>query len=77
MNGHDRPHHDVGVGQDLGGSVGLEGDGPQGGGEGVAPMPQPPGRIQLEAAAVLFGVDDEHPAGADRQVDAPMAVNSG
>ena len=24
MNGHDRPHHDVGVGQDLGGSVGLE-----------------------------------------------------
>jgi hypothetical protein len=28
----------------------------------------------MEAAAVLLGVDDEHAAGADHQVDAPMAV---
>ena len=52
VNGHDRPHHDVGVGQDLGGSVGLEVDGPHGRGEGVAAMPQPPRRVELEAASI-------------------------
>ena len=40
-------------------------------------MPQPTGWVELEAAAIVLGVDDEHPTGADQQVDAPMAVNSG
>jgi hypothetical protein len=31
-------------------------------------MPQPPRRVKLEAAAVLFGVDHEHPTGADHQM---------
>jgi len=67
VDGHDRDHGHVGVGQGL---VGLERDGPQGGGEGGAAVPQPPGQIQLEVAAVLFGVDHEHAAGSDGQVDA-------
>jgi hypothetical protein len=74
VDGHDR-HHDLGVGQDLGGSVGLEGHRPQDGGEGVAAMPQLSGWVELEAASVLLGVDDEHAARADHQVDAPMVVN--
>jgi hypothetical protein len=65
VDGHDR-HHDLGVGEDLGGSVGLKGHRPQDGGEGVAAMPQLPGWVELEAAALLLGVDDEHPAGPDR-----------
>ena len=31
-------------------------------------MPQPPRRVELEAASILLGIDDEHPAGADHQV---------
>ena len=31
-------------------------------------MPQPPGRVELQAAAILLGVDHEHPTGADHQV---------
>jgi Transposase DDE domain len=31
-------------------------------------MPEPPRRVELEAAPVLLGVDHEHPAGADDQV---------
>jgi hypothetical protein len=31
-------------------------------------MPQPPGGVELEATAILFGVDHEDPAGADGQV---------
>ena len=34
-------------------------------------------RVELEAPPVLLAVDGQHPAGADDQVDAPMAVNSG
>ena len=67
----------AGVGQDLGGPVGLERHRPQDGGEGVAAMPQPPRGVEVEAPAIVLGVDDEHAAGADGQVDAPMAVNSG
>jgi hypothetical protein len=52
----------------LGGPVGLERHRPQDGGEEVTAMPQPPGQIQLEAAAILLGVDDEHAARADHQV---------
>ena len=68
MDGHNRQHGHAWVGQDLGGLVGLERHRAQGGGEGVAAMPEPPGRIQLEAASVLLGVDHEHPTGADHQV---------
>jgi hypothetical protein len=67
VDGHDR-HHDLGVGQDLGGSVGLEGDCPQDGGEGVAAMPQPTGWVELEAASIGLGVDHKHPTGPDRQM---------
>jgi hypothetical protein len=31
-------------------------------------MPQPPRRVEPEAARVLLGVVHEHPAGADHQV---------
>jgi hypothetical protein len=31
-------------------------------------MPQPPDRVELEAASILLGVDYEHSAGADGQV---------
>lgn len=31
-------------------------------------MPQPAGWVELEAAAILLGVDDEHAARADHQV---------
>jgi hypothetical protein len=31
-------------------------------------MPQPPRRVELEAASILLGVDHEHPTGADHQV---------
>jgi hypothetical protein len=37
-------------------------------------MPQPPRRVELEPPPVLLGVDDQDAAGADGQVDAPMAV---
>jgi hypothetical protein len=77
VDGHDRYHH-VGVGQDQGGLVGLEQDGLQARGEGVSAMPQPPGQVELEAAAILLGVDHEHPAGADRQmVDVGLAMRDG
>jgi hypothetical protein len=67
VDGHDRHHHHVGVGQDQGGPVGLEGHFLQGRGEGVAAMPQPPGGVQLEAAPIVLGVDHEHPTGADHK----------
>jgi hypothetical protein len=31
-------------------------------------MPEPPGWVELEPAAILLGVDHEHPTGADHQV---------
>jgi hypothetical protein len=31
-------------------------------------MPEPPGRVELEAAPILLGVDHEHPTGPDHQV---------
>jgi hypothetical protein len=34
----------------------------------MAAMPQPPACVELEAAPVLFGVDHEHPTGADHKV---------
>ena len=42
VDGHDRHYHHVGVGQHLGGLVGLERHGPQGGGEGISAVPEPP-----------------------------------
>jgi hypothetical protein len=42
VDGQDRHHRHARVGQDHGGLVGLERDGLQGRGEGVAAMPQPP-----------------------------------
>jgi hypothetical protein len=42
---------------------------------GGTAVPEPPGRIELQAAAIRSGVDHEHPSGADYEVvDAPMAV---
>jgi hypothetical protein len=67
MDGHNRHHH-IGVNQDQGGPVGLERHRPQGRGEGVAAMPEPPRWVEPEAAAILLGVDHEHPTGADHQV---------
>jgi hypothetical protein len=75
VDGHDRHHRHARVGQDYGGLVGLERDGLQGRGEAVAAMPQSPGWVELKATAILLGVDRDHPAGADGQVDAPMVVN--
>jgi hypothetical protein len=68
MDGHDRHHGHARVGQDLSGLVRLPGRRPQGGSKGIAAMPQPPGRAEVEAAAILLGVDHEHPTGADHQV---------
>jgi hypothetical protein len=76
VHGHDRHHGHARVGQDLGGLVGFEVRRPEGGGEGVAAMAQPPGRVELEPAPVPLGVDDQDAAGADGQVDALMAVKA-
>jgi hypothetical protein len=66
------------VGQDHGGLVGLERHRSQGRGERVAAMPQPPGRVELEATAILLGVDHEHPTGPDHQmVDIGLATRDG
>jgi hypothetical protein len=62
VDGHERHHH-LGVGQDPGGSVGLEGHRAQGGGEWAAAMPQPPAGVEPKSAAVLLGLDHEHPTG--------------
>jgi hypothetical protein len=63
VDGHCRHHHDVGVGQDLGGSVGFEAHRAQGRGEWVEAMPKPPGPVELQVTAILLGVDHEHPPG--------------
>ena len=76
MNGYDRHHHHVGVDQDLGGLVRLVVNRAQRGGERIAAMPHAPRPIELEATAILLGVDHEHPTGADDQVDALMAVKA-
>jgi hypothetical protein len=79
VNGHDRHHHHhhhVGIGQDLGSLIRLGRHRMQCGGEGMAAMPQPPDRVELQPTAVLLGVDHEHPTGADHQVDALMAVKA-
>jgi hypothetical protein len=68
MDGHDRQHHHAWVGQHLGGLVGLDRHRTQGGGEGAAAVPELPGRVKLEATAILLGVDHEHPTRADHQV---------
>src|SRR5918994_2726756 len=68
VDAHVRHHRYARVGQDHGGLVGLERDGLESGGEGEAAEPQPPGRIELKAAAILLGVDHEHPTGPDRQM---------
>jgi hypothetical protein len=31
-------------------------------------MPQPPGRVEVEATSILLGADHEHPTGAEHQV---------
>jgi hypothetical protein len=49
VDSHNRHHDHVGVGQDQGGLVGLERHRLQSGGEGVAAMPQPPGRAAQSA----------------------------
>jgi hypothetical protein len=61
VDGHDRRHGYPRVGQDLGGLVGLPRHRPQCRGEGMAAMPQLPGRVELEAAPILLGVDHEQP----------------
>jgi len=76
VDGHDRHHHNVGGGQDLGGLVGLERHRVQCRGQWVAAVPQPPRRVEPDATSILLGVDHEHPAGADGQMDAPMAVKA-
>ena len=68
VNRHDRQNHHPWIGQHLGGLVGLERHRSQWGGKGMAAMPQPPACVELEAAPVLFGVDHEHPTGADHKV---------
>jgi hypothetical protein len=41
-------------------------------------MPQPSGRVELEATAILLGVDHEHPTGPDYQVvDVGLAMRDG
>jgi hypothetical protein len=68
VDGNDRHHGHSRAGQDPGGLIGLERHRLQGGGEWVAAMPEPPGWVELQAAAILLGVDHEHPTGADHQV---------
>ena len=65
VNGHDRHHDHVGVDQDLGGLVRLVVNRAQYRGERIAAMPQPPRPSELEAAAILLGVDHEHPTRTD------------
>ena len=65
MDGHDRPHDYARVGQDLGSLIGLERHRPKCRTRRVAAVPRPPGRVELEAAAVLLGVDHEHPTRTD------------
>ena len=67
VDGHDRHHH-LRVGQDLGGLVGLERQCLQGRGQWVAAMSQPPRWVELQSAAILLGIDHEHPTGADDHV---------
>jgi hypothetical protein len=41
-------------------------------------MPQPPGGIELQSAAILLGVDHEHPTGPDHQmINVGAAVGDG
>jgi len=68
MDDQNRYHGHAWVGQDPGGPVGFERHRAQGGGKGVAAMPQPPGRVELQVAAIVFGIDHEYPTGADHQV---------
>jgi hypothetical protein len=68
VDGRDWYYGHARVGQDPGGLVGLERHRVQGKGERVAAMPQPPGRVELEPAAILLGVDHEHPTRTDDQV---------
>jgi hypothetical protein len=78
MDRHHRHHHHVGVGQDLGGLVGLERHSAQCGGEGIAAMPEPPGPVELKAAPILLGVDHEHPTRPDHQmIDVGPATRDG
>jgi hypothetical protein len=62
-NRHHHHHHHAGVGQDLGGLVGLEAHRSQDGSERIAAMPQPPRRVELQPTPILLGVDHEHPPG--------------
>jgi hypothetical protein len=39
----------------------------------MAAMPELPNGVELEATPILLGVDHQHSAGADGQVDAPIA----
>jgi hypothetical protein len=68
VDGRDWYYGHARVGQDPGGLVGLERHRGQGGGERVAAMPQPPGRVELEPAPILLGVDHEYPTRTDDQV---------
>ena len=78
MDGHDRPHYDARIRQDLSGLVGLKRHRPQCRTKRVAAMPQPPGRVELEPAAVLLGVDHEHPTGPDHQmINVGLAAGEG
>jgi hypothetical protein len=74
VDSHNRHHRHARIGQDLGDPVSLERQRAQGGGEGIAAVPQHPVAVQMEPAPILLAVDDQDAAGADGQVDTPMAV---
>ena len=73
MHGNDRGDLDVGDAEDFVGLVGLPADLAQGRDEQVAAVPEHPVRVD-GSSSVLLGIDDQDAAGADGQVDAPMAV---
>jgi hypothetical protein len=48
------------------------------GGKGEAAVPQPPGRVEHEAAAILLGVDHEHPTRPNHQmIEVGLATRDG
>jgi hypothetical protein len=64
VDGHDRYHHHVGVGQDLGGLVSFEFHRlEECGGQWVAAMPQPPRGVEPEAPSILLESITNTPAG--------------
>jgi hypothetical protein len=75
VHGHDADHLDVGDAEDLISLVGLPPHLPKARNEQVAAMPQQPMGVEPQPPPILLGVDHQHPARPDQQVDAPMVVN--